>query len=190
MKKACCVLLAMMTAASWLFAQEDTTEVKQGWLGVYTENLSWPMLIALNIEHGVLVTEVAEGSPAQAAGFEVGDVIIELDGQPVEDGQSLRALVRDRPEKKVVALIRRRGQERRIIVTLGARKETKWIGHFDFPQLPGVLHSANTALRKAVAGMKQEFQGLSLDSLRKEISELRAEVDRLKKKLEEQLKEE
>ncbi len=42
---------------------------------------------------GVKVTAVADGSPAAAAGFEVGDVLLSLDGQEVNDPGTLRALL-------------------------------------------------------------------------------------------------
>ena len=44
---------------------------------------------------GALVDEVADGSPADDAGFERGDVITSVDGRPVEDSVSLTAVVRE-----------------------------------------------------------------------------------------------
>jgi len=39
-------------------------------------------------DSGAMVAEVAPGSPAEAAGLRLGDVVFELDGQPVESGQA------------------------------------------------------------------------------------------------------
>lgn len=36
-----------------------------------------------NVSSGVLITRVIPGSPAEQAGLEIGDVIVELDGKPV-----------------------------------------------------------------------------------------------------------
>ncbi len=42
---------------------------------------------------GVIVTDVASGSPAQKAGFKEGDLIIEVNGEPVKDDQSLVEII-------------------------------------------------------------------------------------------------
>tara|TARA_R110002072_G_scaffold36261_12_gene106818 strand:+ start:4167 stop:5054 length:888 start_codon:yes stop_codon:yes gene_type:complete len=42
---------------------------------------------------GVKVTAVADGSPAAAAGFEVGDVLLSMDGTEINDPGTLRALL-------------------------------------------------------------------------------------------------
>lgn len=42
---------------------------------------------------GVIVTDVASGSPAQRAGFKEGDLIIEVNGEPVKDDQSLVEII-------------------------------------------------------------------------------------------------
>ncbi len=39
------------------------------------------------------VVEVVDGSPAARAGVRVGDVIVELDGVPVEDATDLQRLM-------------------------------------------------------------------------------------------------
>src|SRR5690606_4154353 len=44
-------------------------------------------------EHGALVTNVLPGSGAEAAGIEVSDVIVEIDGQEVQSGRELRNIV-------------------------------------------------------------------------------------------------
>ncbi len=42
---------------------------------------------------GVIVTDVASGSPAEKAGFKEGDVIIEVNGEPVKDDQGLVEII-------------------------------------------------------------------------------------------------
>ena len=190
MKRAVIALLALCVGVTWVWAQEDTTEVRQGWLGVYTESLSKPMLIALNMEHGVLVSGVVEGSPAQSAGLETGDVIVEVAGQKADGPHALRELVRDRPDQTVDVLIRRRGQSKKVSVTLGARKKEGWDGQFDLPELPRLMKPANEALRKAVVEMREKMESaLPMDSLRKQLDELRKEVEQLKEKLQQHAEE-
>jgi S1-C subfamily serine protease len=42
-------------------------------------------------EAGVMISRIAEGSPAEIAGLLVGDVVFEVDGEPMRSGGMLRA---------------------------------------------------------------------------------------------------
>ena len=48
---------------------------------------------AAGAERGVEVVEIVAGSPAEAAGLRVGDVIFELDGDPIESATDLQRLM-------------------------------------------------------------------------------------------------
>ena len=75
----------------------DSSTAKRGWLGVYSEELSEAMLVALNVDNGVLVTGVADESPAKAAGLAIGDVITSVGGEKVKSVLELRREVRKHP---------------------------------------------------------------------------------------------
>ncbi len=185
--------LAVMVPLLAFAAAGDSTDAKRGWLGVYTDDLTKPMLVALDIDHGVLVTDVADESPAARGGIELGDVITSLDGQPSNDGSALRWAVRDRPDKKVEVNVHRRGKNKKLDVTLGAREGMEQTFNFEWPALPKeALQEAQRALREAGPSLKRELaqSDLSLDSLRKEMKELRAELNELRKKLTEKRKSE
>jgi serine protease Do len=189
--RAVCFLAALVPVLA--FAAGDSTEVKRGWLGVYTDELSKPMLLALDIDHGVLVTEVAEESPAAKAGVEIGDVITSLGGEAVSDGSALRWAVRDRPNKKAVVSVRRRGKEKKLEVTLGVREATEQIFSFEWPAIPReAMREVGKALREAGPSLKREFESsdLTLDSLREQMQELRNELNEVRKKLTEKEKSE
>ena len=49
----------------------------------------------LDKAEGVIVSDVKKGSPADRAGFRVGDIIIEANGEKVDDEESLSAIVDD-----------------------------------------------------------------------------------------------
>lgn len=69
---------------------------------------------------GVFVSEVTAGSPAEAAGLKGGDVIVKIDGQPLERGSDLVALVSEKPIGGQIALdLLREGRVQSIRVTLG-----------------------------------------------------------------------
>jgi hypothetical protein len=58
---------------------------------------------------GVKVTAVADGSPAAEAGFQIGDVLLKLDGQEVNDPGALRAMLEKLDGTADVALDVQRG---------------------------------------------------------------------------------
>lgn len=185
------VRILAVLAPMLAFAASDSTAAKRGWLGVYTDELSKPMLVALDIDHGVLVTDVAEESPAAKAGIEAGDVITLLDGQSTTDGSALRWAVRDRPDEKVVVKVLRRGKEKKLDVTLGVREGAEQTLNFEWPAMPKeALREYYRVLREAGPELKRELEhsDLSLDSLREQMVELRRELKELRKKLTEKPK--
>jgi serine protease Do len=69
-----------------------TGRVVRGWLGVAIQDVTPAMAEALGLREvgGVIVSDVAAGSPADKAGLARGDVVQQLDGVPVSDSQSFR----------------------------------------------------------------------------------------------------
>ncbi len=66
-----------------------TGYVVRPWLGIsaYTIDQSVAAFYNLGVDKGVLITDVASGSPADKAGLRAGDVIIAIDGkEQVDDG--------------------------------------------------------------------------------------------------------
>jgi serine protease Do len=92
-------------------------KVIRGWLGITIQSLTPELAEQFNIkdERGVLVGDVVEGSPAEKAGLERGDVIIEYDGKKVEEPNQLRNMVANTPP----------GREVEIKIIRGDQKETK-----------------------------------------------------------------
>ena len=63
----------------------------RGWLGVRIQEVTDDIAESLGLPNnqGALVASVTEKGPAQAAGLEPGDVILELNGQKVSSMRSL-----------------------------------------------------------------------------------------------------
>src|SRR5207244_2527259 len=96
--------------------------VRRGQLGVTIQPVTSDMAAALGLKEarGVLVSGVAPGSPAERAGIKTGDVILALNGQPVNDGNELRNRVAGNPPGTEVTLtIFRDGKEQQVKTTLG-----------------------------------------------------------------------
>jgi serine protease Do len=75
---------------------------------------------------GVIVQQVVEGSPAEAAGLQAGDVITALDGNPVESAQALTESIAGHTPGDVVTLTvvhLNDGNERQVEVTLAAHPD-------------------------------------------------------------------
>jgi len=100
----------------------ETGRVDRGWLGVVIQPITPELADALELDdaRGVLVSDVAEASPAAAAGLEPGDVIVRLEGEPVTSSGDLRNRIAAAGSAREVALeVLRDGEPRRIEVRLG-----------------------------------------------------------------------
>jgi serine protease Do len=73
----------------------DTGHVSRGWLGVLIQEVTRELAESFGMDnpHGALVAKVLNGSPAEAAGLQVGDVIVEFNGKEVLRSSSLPPLV-------------------------------------------------------------------------------------------------
>lgn len=68
-------------------AAETGGEVVHAWFGAHLQALDADLArnLKLDVPRGALVTDIAPGGPAEKAGFRSGDVIIDVDGKPVDD---------------------------------------------------------------------------------------------------------
>jgi serine protease DegQ len=101
-------------------------EVSHAFLGVRPAPLS-PQLAqqaGLDTEEGVAVLAVIEGSGAEEAGLEPGDVIVTADGEPLRSVEDLFETLRDRnPGDRLELEIVRDGDRQAITVELTGRPE-------------------------------------------------------------------
>jgi len=96
-------------------------KVVRGWLGVSIQPVTPDLAKQFNIkdDKGALVGDVVEDSPAEKAGMQRGDVIIEFDGKEVTDPSSLRNSVAGTPPgKKVTLKIMRESKMQKVDVTI------------------------------------------------------------------------
>lgn len=96
-------------------------KVIRGWLGVVIQPVTPELAkqFGLKEEKGVLVGDVVEEGPAEKAGIQRGDVIIEYDGRKVSEPSSLRNMVANTQPGKVVKIkILREGKEKNLQVTI------------------------------------------------------------------------
>jgi S1-C subfamily serine protease len=95
--------------------------VRRAHLGAAVVPRSLPPAVAdrLGRRQGVAIMQVIEGSPADVAGLQRGDLLIELDGEPVTDATDLqRLMVHERIGRSITAAVLREGAHRTFAVVL------------------------------------------------------------------------
>ena len=71
---------------------------------------------------GATVVEVGAGTPAAAAGIQVGDVIVGIDNQQISGPDGLgSAITAHQPGDRVTVTLQRAGARRTVQITLGTR---------------------------------------------------------------------
>ncbi|HWS58471.1 MAG TPA: PDZ domain-containing protein, partial [Actinotalea sp.] len=81
---------------------------------------------------GAVVEDVTVGSPAASAGLQVADVVVAIDGDPVNGAEALTAFVRERAAGDDVTLtLVRDGSALTVDVTLAVRAEATSSGSTD-----------------------------------------------------------
>ena len=97
----------------------------RGYLGVQLTDLT-PELrqhFGVGEEHGVLVGHVEEGSPADKAGIQVGDILVRVEDQPIEGSFAVSRVVRPKKDGEPIALeIVRDGRAQQLTATMAERE--------------------------------------------------------------------
>lgn len=91
------------------------------WIGMAYTEITEEIAKAYNLpsDHGVIVGSVSPGSPADRAGIQQGDIIIEMNGKSLEDAGQLQEFIREAEVGTRLRLtLLRNGQRRTVTVTL------------------------------------------------------------------------
>ena len=131
--------------------------IVRGWLGVFIAPLDADLAetFGLSAKQGVLIQDVLDDGPAAKSDLRAGDVVVELDGEPVRDPAKFRRDVADRPPgTKVRLTVVREGRRVPVTVELGT-----------LPEEPDAAHAARPRPRKGRRKQTVESQGLVLRDL-------------------------
>jgi len=104
----------------------DQGHVTRGWLGVQIQAVSPEIADSLGLEdgHGALVADVAKSSPADKSGLQVTDVILDFDGEAIEDTRELvRQVAKTAPGEKVPVTVWRDGKQVKLQMRVGTLEE-------------------------------------------------------------------
>jgi serine protease Do len=103
-----------------------TGRVRRGDIGVRAQTVTPVLAAALNLprDHGVILADVMPGSAAARAGLRQGDLVVSLDGKPMENGRQLHVNLYRRFVGDDVALeILRDGQRLAVSVAMTERRD-------------------------------------------------------------------
>ena len=153
---------------------------------------------------GTLISRVAEDSPAATAGFEVGDVITRIAGEPAENSWDVvRSVTHFDPEEDVAIEVIRDGAPVTLTATLGERDGGVWVSrgdgpdleefHFEMPdmerlevlrELPGTIsEETREAMREAIEAARERMSEFDYESLTERLAEAEERLRELEQKL-------
>jgi serine protease Do len=115
-----------INVAKELLPQLKSGKIVRGWLGVMIQDITPELAKSFGLKEtkGVLISQVVDGSPAEKAGLERGDVIVEYSGKEVENAHTLSRLVAaTAPNTQADIKIIREGKAKTISVTIGTMPE-------------------------------------------------------------------
>jgi len=102
-----------VSISSWLKNEDNPDPI--GGLGIQP----WRPAVA------PVIAELDDKGPGKAAGLQIGDRLVTLDGKSVTDWQEVVEQIRAKPEGKIVLGIERAGQREELNLTLAAKGEGK-----------------------------------------------------------------
>jgi serine protease Do len=179
--------------------------------GLMVENLT-PQLgdyFGVKSGTGVLVRSVEKGSRGEQAGFRAGDVVVKINGSPVNDCSDFTRLLRKRADNKASVTVMRERKEQILTLTLPETKRTGSLNQTedceaaewedcsqdvqaDITQLlPEMLTVEVKRIQPEMEKMKRELQKEFLDhrkDFQQEMEKVQKELHRQQEELKEQMK--
>ncbi len=101
-----------------------TGKVSRGYIGITSQNITPQMAKAFNLPNadGVIVASIANGGPAAQAGVQVGDILVQINGERVTDVTSMiNEVAKLKPGSSAKITIQRNGQTLQLPITIGER---------------------------------------------------------------------
>ena len=101
-----------------------TGSVQRGWIGVGVQDMTREIAESFKLPdaRGALITEIFRGTPADRGGMKVGDVLIAVEGNPVNDSATMLNLIAALvPGSPATLRVRRENREIDLTITVGRR---------------------------------------------------------------------
>lgn len=140
---------------------KEKGRVSRGWLGVLIQPVDRELAESFGLDKpaGALVSQVMDGSPAEKAGFQVGDVVVEFNGREIgQSGQLPQVVGLLAPGTRAEAVVMRDGKRKTLKVTVEELPEDLASQPALSPKAPG---AATLGLRvEALSGEQLADLGL------------------------------
>jgi membrane-associated protease RseP (regulator of RpoE activity) len=179
---------------------DDEKAPERTWLGVGLTEPDEALVAQLGLKDGagLVVTYVAEDSPASKAGVQKNDILLEMEGQTLVVAPQLQKLVQARKEGDTVSLkLLRGGKKETVKATLGKTKvaalsdmdENTFVWNWK-DAAPGAMAFSSgdhAAMADHVIVLKKALEDAKVDQKRIQV-EVRRSVDEARKAMEEALR--
>ncbi len=133
-------------------------ETRRGWLGVKIQSVTDDIAESMGLTkpRGALIADVTKTGPAEKAGIQAGDVVIEFDGKPVTQMRDLPRIVAETEiGKRVQVRILRKGKELGVTAEVGRLEDgEKLVAEQDGGSAPAVV----TVLGMTVATLTEDLR--------------------------------
>jgi len=165
------------------------------WCGLVVDSLTPQLAEYFGVKNGegVLVRSVEKGSPADAAGFRAGDVIVRVDTDKITSKGAWRLATRNQRTGKVNVGIVRDKREQTLSVTMPENKDDQsWV--IEMPDVEESMEIAMNSLEPAiasarVAAMQAQKSCKVLHEHKKEMERARKEMEKAMKEIQPEIKE-
>ncbi len=151
-----------------------TGKVQRGRLGVQIDQVSKEVAESLGLSktQGALVRGVEQGSPAEKAGLEPGDIILKFEGKTIEKSSDLPRIVGNtKPGTRSAIQVWRRGSVKDMHITVGefeAEKPVKKASAAEKPQSGTVTKVLGLTVSELTDAQKKELKlrgGVRVDAV-------------------------
>ncbi|MEZ5357934.1 MAG: PDZ domain-containing protein [Candidatus Zixiibacteriota bacterium] len=118
--------LTLVLAATGIADTKKGSENKNPYIGVYTQSNDEDVADAFDLptDKGIVVVDIINGSPADEAGLEEGDVIIGFDGHDIDGSKALKDFVVDKNIGDKVTVVYMRGDDtKKTTIEIASRPE-------------------------------------------------------------------
>ena len=131
-------------------------KVTRGWLGVVLQPLTPELAASFGAEgkKGVLISDVTADSPAARAGLKSGDVVLEVDGRPVDTPSDVaRSVGLAAPGHKTTLTVWRDKAQRKVPIVLGEAPGERQASRLGFEVRPLTPELARELNRRSTEGV-------------------------------------
>ncbi|HSN13688.1 MAG TPA: DegQ family serine endoprotease [Anaeromyxobacteraceae bacterium] len=115
---------------------KEKGKVVRGYLGVQVSELTPDLAQGFGFrpeQKGALVQQVVKGTPAEKAGLEAGDLVVAMNGKPIESSSALtRGVATIPPGEKVNLTFVRKGAEKKATLVVAKRPDEGALARGDF----------------------------------------------------------